>query len=209
MAKTYHLKQLDGSSTITLSLEKVMRDIHDGTVSADTPAWAEGMEAWGKLSDFPEFAAALGVVAPPVEPTAPAGGSPSRSSGGGTSAAAWRDEASLPLVGTPGEASRVDAGGAGQKYGNLIQAGNGLRIWGEVLKVTGGVTMGGGACCTIYGIVDSLKYGDFNVALAIGPVVAFMGISCYAAGLFTAAAGEAGKALADIAVNTGKMADHG
>lgn len=78
-----------------------------------------------------------------------------------------------------------------EPYPNLIRAGGVLITYGRVLKWLGFIWV-------IIGVWGAAEKNT-PLLLAVGVIV---GIAFHFAGVFAAAAGEAGKALADIAVNT-------
>jgi hypothetical protein len=109
-------------------------------------------------------------------------------------------ESSIPLGGR-GREIAADGAHTGNPYSNLLRAGDSLRGVGGFLKVIGVLAIIGGAISFIFGL-DS----EDPVAISLGAVGVAWGVSGFVAGLFVSAAGEAGKALADIALNTGRMA---
>ena len=105
------------------------------------------------------------------------------------------NESSIPLGSQPTPGGTEEGN---RRYANLLLAGDGLRRWGRVLQGIGWLLMVGGPVTLVYGIWE-----EEQSATAIGVLGLLWGAVTYAVGLFSAAAGEAGKALADIAINTG------
>ncbi len=77
------------------------------------------------------------------------------------------------------------------RYGNLLDISSAMQTQGGILKFLGLLTAVGGS------VGGYFTVGLFGLAIAIPA-----GITFYVFGTFTAAAGEAMMALADIATNT-------
>jgi TM2 domain-containing membrane protein YozV len=75
----YKIIGTDGRTYGPISAEDVRRWMTENRVNAQTSAQAEGSADWKPLGSFPEFAAGLNAVPPPMAPP-PAAGAASRAS---------------------------------------------------------------------------------------------------------------------------------
>ncbi len=107
-----------------------------------------------------------------------------------------------PVASAPSGATSASATAPPKRYTNLLDVSGSLRAYGGFLKVLGWLV---GVVGVLGGLTAMEKVGGYALVIAVLGIVG--GITLHATGTVIAAIGESLLALADIATNTGKMAE--